>query len=82
MFDDLRAAPPSTYDLHYWTDEGAGSALIKVYSITSEGAIPQLQATLIGSGSTRIGTPGIEVRIVIEVTGADTFVTMQRYLNV
>lgn len=85
MVDDLRASPPNSYLLRYWVWEGGGSVLIKVYSITAEGESPQLRTTFGSSGGTglvRIGIPGIEVRIIIEVTGADTFVMLQHYFNI
>lgn len=84
VVDDLRAAPPSTYLLRYWIREGGGTVLIRVYSITAEGESPQLRTTFGssgGAGTEHIGTPGIEVRIVMEVSDADTFVMLQHYLS-
>jgi hypothetical protein len=87
VVDDLRADPPDTYMLRYWIREGGGTAKITAYSITAEGEPPRKwsingDGTNGGGGMARIGVPGIEVRVVMEVTEADTYVMLQHYLNV
>lgn len=84
VFDDLRTILPDTYLLRYWVGTG-GTVTIRVYSISAEGESFQLRTSIQsgeGSGLTEIDNPGIELRILMEVTGADTFVTLQHYFNV
>lgn len=85
VFDDLRAILPDTYLLRYWVGEQGGTVTIKVYSISAEGESFQLRTSIqsgAGSGLAPINAPGIELRILMEVTDADTFVTLQHYFNV
>lgn len=85
VIDDLRASPPSSYLLRYWIWEGGGSVTITAYSITAEGESPRVWPIISnaagGSGLARIGVPGIEVRVVIQVADADTYVMLQGYPN-
>lgn len=84
VFDDLRIVLPETYLLRYWVGAG-GTVMIRVYSISAEGEAFQLRTSIQsgeGSGLTEIDNPGIELRILMEVTDADTFVTLQHYFNV
>lgn len=84
VFDDLRIVLPETYLLRYWVGAG-GTVTIRVYSISAEGESFQLRTSIQsgeGSGLTEIENPGIELRILMEVTDADTFVTLQHYFNV
>lgn len=85
VVDDLRADPPDTYMLRYWIREGGGTVRITAYSITAEGESPRAWPIIEsngGKGQARVAIPGIEVRIVMEVTEADTFVMLQHYFNV
>lgn len=84
VVDDLSADPPDNYTLRYWVREGGGTVLFKVYSIASEGASPQLQTVFGSSGGAGvedIPVPGIEVRVIMEISDADTYVALQHYFD-
>jgi hypothetical protein len=84
VVDDLSIILPETYTLRYWVGAGGGTVLFRVYSILSEGSSPQIQTVFQSSGGTGVefvGAPGIEVRIVMEVSDADTYVMLQHYFD-
>lgn len=85
VVDDLRAAPPDSYTVRYWIREGGGMVRITGYFITAEGESPREWSITgsrpPGSGVARLDVRCIEMRIVMEVTEADSFVMMQHYFN-
>lgn len=85
LTDDLRAAPPSSYELCYRSSDSATAlATVTVSSLDQETGSIQQQAVIPcngGIGRVRI-TPGIEVQISIAVTGGDISLGLWHRLNV
>lgn len=72
----------TSYELCCNVQEFDGQATIEVYAIDSEGSSPQLQGTMQSSGGVgrlRI-TPGIEVQVVVSVSGV-TMMQVYRRTN-
>lgn len=83
LVDDLRAAPPASYELCYRASELGGVATITVSSLDQEGGEVQQQAVIPvsgGSGRRRI-TAGIEVQISVVVTGGDIELEIWHRMN-
>lgn len=81
--DDLRADPPTSYEFCWRVDESASDVTVSVYSLASDGSEPieQFAHTINGIGRVRI-VPGIEVQIIVTVTGGDASVGLWHRLNV
>lgn len=82
--DDLRSDPQTSYELCYRIDESEANVLITIYSIPADGQPAQLQGICGGQGGygrTRI-TPGVEVQVVVAVTGGSTGVSVWRRVNI
>lgn len=85
LTDDLRASPPSSYELCYRSsDSTTALATVTVSSLDQEDGSIQEQAVIPcngGIGRVRIA-PGIEVQISIAVTGGDISLGLWHRLNV
>lgn len=80
IIDDLRAAPPDSYEICCIVEEFEGSVEIAVSSLDQEGGSFQSQGLLNSSGGTarlRI-TAGIEVRLDITVVGVTMLTVYKR----
>lgn len=78
--DDLRAAPPDSYEVCCNFPEFDGTVQIVVHSLDQDGGSVQFQGTLNSNGRMRI-SPGVEVYLDVTVTGV-TNLQIWRRLNV
>lgn len=83
IVDDLRAAPPTSYELCWRVVDFDGSVTVAVSVVDQDGNLPQSYGEpmqLTGSGRVRIAA-GVEVRLDVTVVGV-TMPTIWRRLNV
>lgn len=83
IIDDLRADPPAAYQVCWIVEPFGGLVTIDIYSLSADGGSLQQFPSIFSSGDSGRSTivPGVEVQLVVTVTGVTMLTIWRRLLS-